>query len=280
MDEAFGPGAKALDRELRGYAAATRSSILRLPFKPIDVGPIEVRSVTPAENALMASEIRRTRGLLAREVPTYVRDVRAAAVRYPADPTALFMLAEAERLAGDPNAALAAADRLLHFQPDNSRGLTEKALAALEILKASGGGHEAAWTEARKPLVRAVQLAPSDPLVLEGYYESFRIQGLLPPPGAQNALFRALTLVPADNELRYRVASDFEQRNMLQEAMVVIRPAALAMRHTETEKQKKRRERAEEQYRAAGHTRHETPVEMLKRLEMKFAEVRPAPSTH
>jgi tetratricopeptide (TPR) repeat protein len=274
MDDAFGPGAKALDEELIRYAGSPRFSVLRVPFRPIDVGPIEIRTLTPAEAALMGSEIRATRGLLARETPDFVHDVRSAAARYPDDPAALLMLAEAERLAGNPAGAGAAADRLLRLQPDNPRGLVHKGMAALEGLKASGTAAEAAWTEARRPLVRAVQLAPNDPVVLEAYYDSFVVQGVLPPPGAQNALFRALNLVPADDNLRYRVAADFERRDMIEDAATVIRPAALAMR-PENEKQKKARERDEEKYRLAGQSLHETPAEMLKRLESKLA-ARPA----
>jgi Flp pilus assembly protein TadD len=154
--------------------------------------------------------------------------------------------------------------------------LAEKSLAALKELKASGNAVASRWEEARRPLVRAVQLAPSDPRVLEAFYDSYVEQGVLPPPGAQNGLFRALQLVPADDDLRYRVAADFERRGMIEDAVTVVRPAALAMRHDETEKQKKERQRDEEKYRAAGRSRHETPVEMLKRLETKLAAAKPA----
>ena len=89
MDQAFGVGARALDSELRSYSKKGRLTAIRLPFKPIDVGRIAVRSLSSAEEALMMSEIALGRGIYAAEVDRFVASVRRIAERFPRDPYAL-----------------------------------------------------------------------------------------------------------------------------------------------------------------------------------------------
>ena len=86
------------------------------------------------------------------------------------------------------------------------------------------------WTAARQLLVRAVNAAQNDPVVLAAYYRSFVMQGVLPPDDAQNALYTAMELAPSDGELRYQLARDFEQRHMIREAIAIIRPEAYQAR--------------------------------------------------
>jgi hypothetical protein len=86
-----------------------------------------------------------------------------------------------------------------------------------------------------------------------------------------------MELAPSDDELRYKVASDFEKRDMIAEAVAVIRPVAFVLPHRkpESERKRKERERQEERSRSAGEQHHETAREMLERLEKKL----PAPAT-
>jgi hypothetical protein len=155
----------------------------------------------------------------------------------------------------------------------------QKGLLQAEALAAARSSDDAAWNAARQDILRANRLAPNDPLILEAYYDSFADQNVLPPAGAQNALFHALQLAPGDDELRYRVAADFERRDMIPEAIAVIRPTALALRElgNEGERARRRREEAEERYRLAGQAHHESAREMLTRLEARLA-AHPAPA--
>jgi hypothetical protein len=274
MNQAFGPGAEALNNELRSYAGQSRFSVVRLPFRPIEVGTINIRPLSAAEEALIGYEIQLGQGLIQRFVPAFVADVRRIGGRFPNDPYALGILAEAEKFAGNHAASGAAADRLLQIQPDNARALMHSGLARIEALRAARSADRAAWTAARQPLERAVRLARTDPLVLEAYYDSFTAQGVLPPVSAQNGLFEAVTLAPGDNHLRWKLAHDFERRRMIDDAIAIIRPAALAQRHrdNETEAQRRRREAQEEEFRPAGQPRRETAREMLQRLEQARAQ--------
>jgi tetratricopeptide (TPR) repeat protein len=271
MKQAFGD-VDSLNSELYEYAGRSRFNVLSLPFKPIPVGEMTVRQVSPAEDALMAYSIRLGQGIRQSDAAEFAGKVRGIAARFPSDPHALGVLAEAERLAGNRDAANAAADRLLAVAPDDPRGLLQKALVTLAGLKAAGSTDAKAWGEARAYLVRAAKIAPQDPLILAAYHESYRSQGVLPPEAAQNALYSAMELAPSDDDLRYRVAADFEQRDMLEEAVAIIRPLALTLPHKESAKEKRERERREDKYREAGREKRETAREMFDRLQKKLAD--------
>lgn len=272
------PDLDALNAELFEYAGRGRFDVIRLPFRTIAVGEIATRALRPAENALMEHEIRLSRGVFQRDAAEFAASVRAIAARYPDDPFALLVLAEAEWLAGNDQAAGVAADRLLALEPSNPRALVIKARVQMAALRAGGVTEAAQWNAARLLLVRARRAAPTDPVVLEAIYDSYTSQGVPPPESAQNILYSAMEAAPSDGEIRYKLALDFERRGMIPEAIAIIRSEALAVPHRENESagERRRREQQEERFREARTTRHETAREMLIRLEAR-RDGRPAP---
>lgn len=272
-DNAFGPGASALDGELRTYARRNRVLTVALPFKPIDVGEISVRALTPSEDAFVEEEIAIGRGILAREASGFAASVRSAAARFPGDAHALSILVQAERAAGNRDAALTAVESWLAAQPDAPRALMHKGELEIEKLVTAKSADEAAWNRARKLIADAHRAASNDPMILDAYYDSFTAQGRMPPAGAQNALYRAFEIVPQDGDIRHKLAHDFEQRDMIPEAIAIIRPAAFELHSGDLdEKEKKKRDEMEEKWREAGEVKRETAVEMLARLEKKLAD--------
>lgn len=274
-NQAFGDVGR-LNSELYSYAGRGRFDVVRLPFRTIDVGPIAVRQVRPAEDALMEYEIRMSQGYLSSDAQDLARQVRDIAGRYPDDPFAVRLLMEYEHLAGNDDAALAAAERLLRLEPDNARAMVTQGRIQVARLRAAGSTDAAAWDSARELFVRASRVAPEDPLVLEAFYDSYVAQGQVPPPeAAQNAIYTAMELAPSDPNLRYKVALDFEQRNMIAEAIAIIRPDAYRTPHrgNESEGERRRREEREERNRIAGTERRETAREMFERLQAKLAEL-------
>jgi tetratricopeptide (TPR) repeat protein len=270
-----------LNAALRAYGQ-TRLNALRLPFRAIDVGPVQVRDLRPAEEALILSDIRLSAGVLESEAPQFAAFVRRQAVRFPDDPYALRLLAEAEDAAGNYAAAGRAAERLLAIEPGNPKGLMLRASAQLEALRSSGNGSDEAWEAARAHLLEANRRAPNDPQVLLAYYQSFTSQGGVPPVHAQNALVRAMNLVPQDAYMRYLVAADFEARDMIEDAITTIRPAASSAHKSDDDPvERARRQMLRQRYRFVGATQNESAREMLIRLERKLAERRgsaPAPA--
>jgi tetratricopeptide (TPR) repeat protein len=277
MNRAFGNVA-AYNDELFAYAARSKFSLLRLPFKKIEVGEIAIRAPGPAEDSLMEYSIKLAQGVRQRTAAKFADEVRQAAARFPDDPFALALLTEAERLAGNAEAAAAVADRLVAKAPNDPRALLQKGLAEHARLKSAASGDAKAWDAARRFLVRAVKAAPNDPLALEAYYDSFAARGMLPPDEAQAALYRAMELAPSDSDLRYKVAADFEKRDMIDDAIAIIRPVAFELPHAESDKTRKRREELEEKHREAGTVKRETARQMLDRLLKKRSARAAAPA--
>lgn len=263
------PDLDAFNSELYDYSGTARFNVVRLPFRRIDIGPIAVRTLRPAEQALLTDEIRLSQGYEQREAAGIASHVRDVAERFPTDPFALRMIMETQYLAGNNTEALAAADRLLAVEPGNARGLSTKGLIQVAALAAARSTDPSAWRSARDFLVRAVNAAPTDPVVLENYYRSFVAQGVMPPDDAQNALYSAMELAPSDGELRYELAKDFEQRHMIPEAIAIIRPIAYQVPHrgNESDGERRRREEREVREREAGRQHHESALDMLTRLE-------------
>lgn len=274
--QAFGDLGR-LNSELRAYSGRGRFNVLVLPFRAIDIGEINVRTLAGAEQAMFRTEIELSQGISNREFPAFAARVRSEAARFPDDPFALRLVAEVERIAGNVPAAQAAVDSLLARAPNDPRGLMMKTLLTMDTLRAANNRAAEAWTAARAPLVRALTLAPNDPIVQEAYYDSFAQTMAIPPEEAQAALYRAMELAPSDGGLRRKVAADFEQRDMIADAIAIIRPEAYRVpdRSDETERARERRLRREDRYRRAGTARAESAREMLDRLLRKQQEAQP-----
>jgi hypothetical protein len=268
------PDLDAFNSQLFNYAGTGRFNVVRLPFRRIDVGPIVVRTLRPAEQELILDEIRLSQGFQQREAAAFADHVRGIANRYPDDLFAIRMVMETQYLAGNNAEAVAAADRLLAVESGNARALVTKGLIQCAGLAGAHSTDAAAWRAARQFLARAVNAAPNDPVVLEAYYNSYVMQNVLPPEDAQSALYSAMELAPSDGELRFALARDFEQRRMIPEAIAIIRPEAYSVPHrgSESEGERRWREEREDRRREAGRTRHETALEMLTRLQAALTD--------
>jgi tetratricopeptide (TPR) repeat protein len=210
---------------------------------------------------------------LRRNAAKFAANVRSDASRFPTDPHALRILVEAERAAGNNDAAAQAVEGWLAVQPNAPLALMHKGQLQIERLRSAGTNSGGQWNAARKMILDANKAAPDNPEILTAYYDSFLAQGVLPPAEAQNALVRAFDLVPQDDYLRHKVASDYERRAMIEDAIATIRPAAFALHAAPDDPKKKQKEQeAREKYRAVGDDRSETAREMLERLEKKLAE--------
>lgn len=281
MEAVWGRDAADLEPAIRHYVSQNRYEELRVTFPSLDVGPIDIHPLSPARAALIHQEIALGRGIFAREAAGFAANVRDIASRYPDDPDALAMLAEAERIAGNHAAAAAAVDRWLAKRPGEPRALMLKGMIAIDALVAAHSQDQAALTAARGLVGEARRAAPEDPMILEAFYDAYATNGRLPGGGAQSALFHAMELVPQDDHLRYKVAVDFERRGLIDAAIAAIAPAAYRAHQSddESEKDKARRERIEEKWRVAGETKPaERPREMLARLQAMAAAKPAAPA--
>ena len=252
-----------LDKELKAHAKDL--SATRLSLKPIDIGPIATRELSPIENALIRYEVGLRSGFRRDDMARVSENVRAARAGSLDDPYGLAIQAEIDLLAENPKAALVSADRLVKLQPDDPRGLVAKGRAELALLGKLAGGSQG--DAARAMIARAAKLQPANPEPLVAYYRSYADAGTLPPPPAQNALMSAFKLLPQDGELRYMAAVDFEKRGMIDEAIQVISPAAFgSFDGDDGEERKRDKETAKAAAMYTGVTAHETAKKMLDRL--------------
>ncbi len=272
------PDMDAFNNELFEYSGANRFNVVRLPFRTIDVGQIATRTLGPAEQALIMDEIKVSRGYRQRDAAEYANEVRGRAARFPNDPYAVRLVMETQYLAGNYAEAIAAADRLLALQANHPRALMTKGMSQLALLMAARNGDQAAWQAGRNLVARAVNAARQDPVILTAYYRTFLMQNMAPPDGAQNALYTAMELAPSDDEIRYLLAKDYEQRNMIPEAIAIIRPVAYQVprRPNETASERRDREEREQRDRAAGQPWHESALTLLLRLEARARQAAPA----
>jgi hypothetical protein len=157
--------------------------------------------------------------------------------------------------------------------------LLHRGQLAIDALVAAKSHDAGAWRDAHAMVLDAHRAAPQNPEILKAYYDGFIAEGVLPPAGAHNALFEALELVPQDDEVRYELASDFEKRGMIVDAIATIRPSAYGLddESDKSPRQKAREKRHQVKYRDAGEVDHETAREMLTRLEAMTAPA-PAPA--
>jgi len=264
-----------LDVEVQAYARRRVLPTRILTFKDTLVPAVAISTVAPARAALMIYDLRLNSGVPATKAKDFAGEVRTIAARYPNDPFALRIRAEADRLAGDTADATSTTQHWLALAPNDPMAMLLASLAEMDALEPAKATNAAAWTAARRRIASAYQIAPNEPLILKAYYDSYKRQHVTPTESAQNALFKALDLIPQDEEARYELAADFEARGLTEDAIAIIRVAAYAARDDDpkNEKEKQKQDKMRAKYRLAGEIDHEQPREMLKRLEAKVASI-------
>lgn len=266
--KAFGD-MNAFDREVRAYSRRSKIDAVATQYVSLDPGPIATRTLDPVEDALVTTQMSLSSGVAAAQAQAFARRVRTITRDHPDHAYAQRMLMEAERLAGNRAEAIAAADRWLVKHPNDPWANFMKGDLETIALQEAKSTDDAAWSAARARINLAMKAMPNEPRFARAFYESYSRRGVLPPAIAQNALSRALDLIPRERSLRHMVAADYEARDMIEDAIATIAPDAYGIAD-ESEKDKRRRERAQEQYRTAEEEDDkETPREMLVRLLAK-----------
>jgi tetratricopeptide (TPR) repeat protein len=241
---------------------------MRLSLKPMDFGKIAVRELSPLDSELMRYKIRLYSGFEMSDLPQIISTVRKLRASNPDDPMGLEIQAQLENLAGQHAEALKDANRLLAVKPDSVEGLTEKGKAMTGLLKPGASAGE--WEAAREPLRAAIAASKTATEPRVALFQSFQDQGQLPSVEAQNHLVEAFDLLPQNDTIRYLLAQDFENRDMIDDAIKVIEPAAFGtFDGDEKEKRKRERQLNQAAKKYTGIDDSESPRDMLDRLEAK-----------
>ncbi len=223
--EVFGD-LKKLDSELDVYLRARRMPGLRFSFKELQIGEIELRDLSPAENAVMDLRIRSDRGVDRAEATRLLARMRQVAAGYPNDPTVQAYLAEAEYDAGNQAEAVAAADRALAADPSSIDALLYRGRSMMAQALASGSRDPATWKEIRRWIIKANNLDKEHAEPLWFYYQTFPAIGAKPDANAVQALLKAHDLAPQDRTLRMAVARQHLIDGKAAEARTALAPIA------------------------------------------------------
>lgn len=255
-----------LNKELKDHMG--NLSAMKLSLKPINFYPAPVRVLSAVESDMMRYQIRLSSGFALSALPLVVKTANEIAAREPSSIMALEVVARLENLGGFHEQARQTAQRLLSLDPKNVIGLTEMGRALAGPLTATSSDDD--WMQARDWLKQAIDLSKyaTDPRV--ALFKTYEQQGVLPSIDAQNRLVEAFQLLPQNDEVRYLLARDFEQRGLFADAIEVIKPAAFgSFDGDESEKRKRRRFMDKAAKRFTNIDNYESPLDMLTRLQEK-----------
>jgi hypothetical protein len=195
----------SLNRDLNAYLNRNTLPAVTIPMDKLPTPRVSVRLLTEGERALIPLRIRSDRGVGEKDAADVFARAAPLAARFPADATAQGWFAEMAYDAGKDDEAEAAADRALTHDQRSIQALIYKAKVHLRravTRKADVAG----WTEARSWLLKANKVENDNAEALETYYDSFGMANVKPTKNAVDALYRAMELVPQDDNLRFRLA--------------------------------------------------------------------------
>ncbi|WP_428027833.1 DUF1570 domain-containing protein [Altererythrobacter sp.] len=214
-----------LQKDLDKYLRSRRMLTYNIPGDELPIGPITVTRLSEGMGEMMPVMIRSQRGVDQKSAQELVVDAREVAAKFPDDAGVLTALAEAEFDAGNPDAAIAAADRAIALDPGSKNAYVQKGYALFEKA-ADADDPDAAYQVAMKPFSALNAIENDHPLPLIYYYRSFAERGREPPENAKHALERAAELAPFDLGLAFQVAVMEAQEGRIPLARHMLMPIA------------------------------------------------------
>jgi tetratricopeptide (TPR) repeat protein len=228
-----------LNREAHAYLSRGQ-----FDYRPVEV-PIRkpvierVTTVGPAEAALIPDTIafndddlaqyrkdsdrNQERGRRAR----VLAHIQSTVARFPDDPYALYLLAEAQNASGNTAASEAAVDRLLTVQPGNVRGMVRKSLLLSQAAtKLSGPARQQQSAQARQLAMAANKADPNEALAFVAFYQSYRGAGAAVPRNALEGLEAAVATLPDNTGVRQMLVDEYAAERRWADAMHALAPIA------------------------------------------------------
>jgi hypothetical protein len=226
--EAFGITVKQMDADLRTYA---RRSMTYTRLKRASAAAPPQIAITPlpaaADDLLLlkaAMDVRYS----GEESQPILKQVRAAAAKYPHDPFATRVLAQAEATYGDGAKADALLDPLLAAAPGDAELLYLKGMRHLSAARADPENPEEEHKEARKWFVRAHKADENHYQTLIRYAESLSSDRRFVSDNTINILLLAHELAPQIQETAINAAGLLLARGRFEEAEQLLLPLASA----------------------------------------------------
>ncbi len=252
-----------LQREIGIYLNGRSFPYRAVPIAPEAIGEVALRTLGPAESALIDYTIeleRQTSLPTAPPVPDpgnpaaadkpkdgadprddfeqrlakatqrraeWLTKLDAIANRHAADHAGWQLLARAQCASEAFAACAAAADRALALHPADASAVSSKAEAAIALALKLPPDERAPLVYAEQArLLKAIASEPDNPLPLIAFYNSFSALGRGADADGLNALATAVLLVPQEEDLRINLAREYFARGRLNDARVLLGPLA------------------------------------------------------
>lgn len=216
-----------LDRELGRYKLGALRTVTLNPAA-LTIGPVTVTALTPGEDATMSVRLRSEAGVNRETAPGVYEDAKRLCGRFPNDPGAQTVLAEAAFDAKDYAGAEAAADRAIAADPARYGAWLYKARARMAVAVAAKDTSRETWNAIRKLIGVANRGDPDNPEPLILYYWSYTDIGQAPTPTARQGLYRAFMLAPQIASVRLLAARSYLAEGQPQMARMILQPLAFA----------------------------------------------------
>jgi len=224
---AFGMDMLALEAALAAYARRityhrlTRTSIAATPNVRIERLPASADDLLLTQGALRLGVPKRGR-------PALLGRVRQAAARH-GDAYSRRVLAQAELLYGDADAADRLLDGLLAEAPSDAELLYFKGLRHLIAGRRDAGSRREQFRRAASFFARAHRVDPNHFPTLYRYAESLSLEERFLSENTQNVLLLATALAPQVNEIRIAAAHLLLLREQYAQAETLLLPVATAV---------------------------------------------------
>lgn len=208
-----------LNQDLFAYAKRKQLTGMRVPARQLSPGPISVRTLSQGEAEAMSIEMRARRGVREHYTGQVAGSARKIASQNPGNSRLQALLAEAEYIDGNDQAAIRAADAAIAVNPKETRAYVQKGLALFRQAEALKGEERAeAMRAARQPFIALNRIENDHPIPLIYFYRTFLEGGDAMPDAAKAGLQRAAQLAPFDLSLHLELAKMYVRSNALDAA--------------------------------------------------------------
>jgi hypothetical protein len=172
------------------------------------------------------------------DADSWLAELRRDAEKFPRDPDAMLLLAEAECRRASYAACLEAAGQALERSPDNVRALSWKGLAlAGDAAAKAGSARSGDLKAARATLARAIGLDGEAPLPRIAYFQSFTLAGEAVPDDAMAGMAQVVRIVPAAPGPRLSLGAELIRRGQPDLARKLLYPVLFGPYDTPERKQ-------------------------------------------
>ncbi len=227
LQAATGMTPEQLTDELRRYIRPGTISYRRAPRASADAPPaVTVTAMPRATGDMIIYEAALRVGILEENRQAYLQRIRTAAARHPNDPFAMRVLAHAELLYGDGDAADGLLDRLLASSPNDADLLYLKGMRYL-VAARSDDPPEGAASSARSWFARARAADPNHYQAFARYVESLRGGAEFVSDEARDLLVEASRLAPQVASIALNTANVLIARGDYDEAIRLLAPLAV-----------------------------------------------------